>query len=717
MSLFTFKELWAVECGDGHNEFTSGSLVWSNFDNSPDGSVKFALGSLTGILRIIGHTSYEDIHDTTVSILAEVNLGYPILQIESDVFIGGSDDINLAILHPFKLAVYGVSKLAGQVEHGSQYKVTLLYEHILKRHAFNMCCGPFGHGTSFAKTNKDRPSKSKRRFICVQSLDGTLSFFEQELFTFCRYLPGFLLPGPLAYVPAWDSFITASWNVVCFKYTSLAMSKDDQQQSQDTSVGKRLTPDWSFCIGEECIGDIKVLSTDDPATSCVVVCSFRNIMCFGDGGILIWTKRLDFQISYFHSFLVPISPNEHECITIAGSSNEPYNCYVYSGTMLRWAARLPFAPIHIDRVFNYKNINGAILAMSERGTVILGFIGTVPSLFVAPPVQSRDLDYEAAEKELNDLRRAITAAGDQEVSASKDSTVEIKLEFEGQKTKWIETNGLEVMSLIGVVKLMCHLKVNDVRVTFSTPKPIICSPDSVLIGDIIGRHSYPVEFYVENEIVPSDLQCDVFVFYISDNGSPHFVQKCGIRIPLFIVAKPHHKLEKDGNVKITFSVNKPVVNLLSLYNDFNWSIDGAAPGISFMFQCGEIASLLSSTKNASSETSKYRIQAHTLAIIYVIFRDFIDRLNRKLGRDKTELVIEPLGLDEEMSLLTDYFQEIDAHAVQRQRDAQIQDEISNRAAQLRAIQRRYGTFVSSLKRDESEFRYCSSDSGTRTHFP
>lgn len=90
---------------------------------------------------------------------------------------------------------------------------------------------------------------------------------------------------------------------MCFKYTSLAMSKDDQQQSQDTSVGKRLTPDWSFCIGEECIGDIKVLSTDDPATSCVVVCSFRNIMCFGDGGILIWTKRLDFQISYFHSFL------------------------------------------------------------------------------------------------------------------------------------------------------------------------------------------------------------------------------------------------------------------------------------------------------------------------------------------------------------------------------------------------------------------------------
>lgn len=121
-----------------------------------------------------------------------------------------------------------------------------------------------------------------------------------------------------------------------------------------------------------------------------------------------------------------------------------------------------------------------------------------------------------------------------------------------------------------------------------------------------------------------------------------------------------------------------------------------------MFQCGEIASLLSSTKNASSETSKYRIQAHTLAIIYVIFRDFIDRLNRKLGRDKTELVIEPLGLDEEMSLLTDYFQEIDAHAVQRQRDAQIQVKlyirISHTHIRIQSMADNYFLFITPLSR-------------------
>lgn len=47
-------------------------------------------------------------------------------------------------------------------------------------------------------------------FICVQSMDGTLSVFEQESFSFTRFLPDSLLPGPLAYVTATDSFVTVS---------------------------------------------------------------------------------------------------------------------------------------------------------------------------------------------------------------------------------------------------------------------------------------------------------------------------------------------------------------------------------------------------------------------------------------------------------------------------------------------------------------------------
>ena len=56
--------------------------------------------------------------------------------------------------------------------------------------------------------------------MCVQSMDGMLSFFEQESFAFGRFLPGFLLPGPLSYVTKNDSFLTVSSSrlVESYKY-------------------------------------------------------------------------------------------------------------------------------------------------------------------------------------------------------------------------------------------------------------------------------------------------------------------------------------------------------------------------------------------------------------------------------------------------------------------------------------------------------------------
>ena len=46
--------------------------------------------------------------------------------------------------------------------------------------------------------------------MCVHSLDGTLSFFEQERFSFSRFLPKNLIPGPITYVSKTDSFVTVN---------------------------------------------------------------------------------------------------------------------------------------------------------------------------------------------------------------------------------------------------------------------------------------------------------------------------------------------------------------------------------------------------------------------------------------------------------------------------------------------------------------------------
>jgi len=46
--------------------------------------------------------------------------------------------------------------------------------------------------------------------MCVMSMDGVLSFYEQETFSFQVYLPDFLLPGPFMYMEVTDSFIVAT---------------------------------------------------------------------------------------------------------------------------------------------------------------------------------------------------------------------------------------------------------------------------------------------------------------------------------------------------------------------------------------------------------------------------------------------------------------------------------------------------------------------------
>ena len=111
-------------------------------------------------------------------------------------FCRGGSDAKIAVLHPRLLSVYALQQQKSKTRDMDNFKLNLLYQHRLSRSAFCLVLGPFG-GT-------------KRDFACVQSLDGTLNIFEQESYAFSRFLPGFLLPGPLAYVQRTDSLVTLS---------------------------------------------------------------------------------------------------------------------------------------------------------------------------------------------------------------------------------------------------------------------------------------------------------------------------------------------------------------------------------------------------------------------------------------------------------------------------------------------------------------------------
>lgn len=103
--------------------------------------------------------------------------------------------------------------LSGQVNGKANYHVMRkAYEHILGvdgRHftAYNMTSGSFGG----ART---------RDMFMVQSLDGKLQIFEQSANAFTRQLVDCLLPGPIAYLPRLDAFVSATYScqAECYRY-------------------------------------------------------------------------------------------------------------------------------------------------------------------------------------------------------------------------------------------------------------------------------------------------------------------------------------------------------------------------------------------------------------------------------------------------------------------------------------------------------------------
>lgn len=82
----------------------------------------------------------------------------------------------------------------------------IAYEHSLARFPASLTTGPFG-------------GVRGRDFLCVQCLDGTLLFYEQEVFAFSQMLKNRLLAEPIVYVSRYDLFVTASssWFIECYR--------------------------------------------------------------------------------------------------------------------------------------------------------------------------------------------------------------------------------------------------------------------------------------------------------------------------------------------------------------------------------------------------------------------------------------------------------------------------------------------------------------------
>ncbi|NXV32649.1 PTHB1 protein, partial [Rissa tridactyla] len=674
MSLFKARDWWSTVLGE-KEEFDQGCLCVADVDNSGSGQDKIIVGSYMGYLRIFNPRPVKPGDGIQPEdLLLEVQLREPILQVEVGKFVSGTEGLHLAVLHCRKLCVYAVSGTLGNVEHGNQYQIKLMYEHNLQRTACNMTYGPFG-------------GVKGRDLICIQSMDGMLMLFEQESYAFGRFLPGFLLPGPLTYSSRTDSFITVSScrQVESYKYQMLAFATDaDERQEteqQKLSSGKRVAVDWVLNIGEQAL-DICVVSFNQ-AVSSVFVLGERNFFCLKDNGQIRFMKKLDYSPSCFIPYC---SVKEGTINTLVGNHSKMLN--VYQDITLKWATQLPHIPVSV-KVANLQDLKGVIVTLSDDGHLQCSYLGTDPSLFQAPRVDSREINYEEFEAEMKELQKIIKeATKTQDILPKSEKhrdlivTAEVSpdLDAESQAID-SEVKAEAVPSVTVKITIQSRVTAQKPNLAACVQAPLAVTCDQFVFDDLDPDSSETVvlSVFLKGNCSPSELEGNCVVSYNIPTGIPKVAQ-CNFRLPLRLVCSPAQP-SKAANHKITIDTNKPPVSFLTIFPDFvDPSEDDQANVLGFQFLTGSKTTLL-----ASKTSQRYRIQSDQLEDLWLITKELTLRLEEHFKKQNCK----DFACTFSGSIpLQEYFELIDRHFELRLNAEKFQELLSERAVQFRAIERR-----------------------------
>uniref|UniRef100_A0A2K6FN37 Bardet-Biedl syndrome 9 n=1 Tax=Propithecus coquereli TaxID=379532 RepID=A0A2K6FN37_PROCO len=505
-----------------------------------------------------------------------------------------------------------------------------------------------------------------RDLICIQSMDGMLMVFEQESYAFGRFLPGSLLPGPLAYSSRTDSFITVSScrQVESYKYQVLAFATDadkrQETEQQKLGSGKRLVVDWTLNIGEQAL-DICIVSFNQSASS-VFVLGERNFFCLKDNGQIRFMKKLDCSPS---CFLPYCSVSEGTTNTLIGNHNNML--HIYQDVTLKWATQLPHTPVAV-RVGCFHDLKGVIVTLSDDGHLQCSYLGTDPSLFQAPKVESRELNYDELDTELKELQKIIKEVNkSQGISFVQAADVDVGTDL--------------VPSITVKVTLQNRVVLQKAKLSIYVQPPLVLTCDQFTFEFMTPEMTRTVGFsvYLKKSYTPSELEGNAVVSYSRPTGIPRVIQ-CKFRLPLKLICLPGQP-SKTASHKLTIDTNKSPVSLLSLFPGFaNQSDDDQVNIMGFRFLGGSRVTLL-----ASKTSQRYRIQSEQFEDLWLITNELILRLQEYFEKQG----IKDFACSFSGSMpLQEYFELIDHHFELRINGEKLEELLSERAVQFRAIQRR-----------------------------
>ncbi|CAH1154117.1 unnamed protein product [Phaedon cochleariae] len=664
MSLFKTREFWTVQSEDDES-FDQNSCITTILNSDSDYIIS---GSHSGVLRVFQPSCSLTENGLSgfipTDLLIESILESPILQVGCGRLASGSQNFQIAVLHPRVLSVYSLKTKEGVTEHGNQNVLEPLYCHDLRRSAANFTIGPFG-------------STQNRDFMCVQSLDGMLSFFEQENSVFSCFLPDFLLPTPIVYIKKTDSFITGNgnWKILSYKYNALS---ETSAKSLSTDISPKVIPEWVYNIGEAFI-DISVAEDKVNKQSWVIILGERNLFCLSDRGRIKFMKRFEFSPICFETYMT--DGNIYSLII-----SETSTLLIYQNTTVKWSTMLNFLPICIKRAF-FRTVKGAMVLLSEEGRLECCYLGTEPSPFVAPPITHKEIDFETVGEELESMNALIKKSYGTDMKITNQSTEkEIKMHVTVNPnlvpcifdTNLKDASNLQMCAI--VIDLTPQVPFEELQISVAPQLPIKVQPQIQFYTNLSEKASFTCYAYLYEDYPVVSLNVEVSVTMISHLGIPRTLTTC-VLLPMKLVATTC-PAQKDGEHKVTLSVNKKPVVFLSLFPEFTEEASLTQTSSSIGFQLISNPEITGTILQAKS-SERYRVQANSLASLALLIEQLIFRLCRQYsGTEDFKVRLDSSLHANELILY------VDRHFEKRQLVSKLEEDLAQLSAQFRIVQKR-----------------------------
>ncbi|XP_003371389.1 conserved hypothetical protein [Trichinella spiralis] len=595
MSLFQTKELWQCKLNDAADS----SFLCLSVANLIGKSDQIIIGTSNGFLHIYEPcTKQEEI---------------------SSLNPADSHDglLLLCILHQKSVAVYSMQeRFSKTFLHGKDYHLEILYEYPLSHNAYNMISGSLNdHDDS--------------NFICVQSLDGVLYIFEQEMNAFSHYLPDFLLPGPLCFSNEVNLFLTVSstWDVQTFKYEKILLNANRLSTAENKADEKRqlLIPEWQYLLGERAV---EVAAVEDPTA--------------------------------LFSFIILAQDSKVRYITTTDDGTMLF----YNDTTLRWAAKLPFVPLNLA-LGRIRGIDGVIVALSSTGSIHCVYLGTDPMI---QQIRLKWHSTETYEKRLEVYKEMTHKMKRLKMKDGKKSLIQFGAEEELEPAFLIKVTTDTVKSL------------ENQYLLFRPSDAVRIVPQLVHVPTAEKTYVQYFKVFPVVGAIPVDSSVILEIYYNAENGEQK-LWKENVDLPL-LTFYDRCLTKKVARHKVTFEINKPIVPLDKLFHELtgrgNIDENNNAIGLRQIYGQGTPTFIL-----ASKSSTKYRIQSESLESLWFPTNEIMKRLRKIYSSDDFEIKLtSDIPLKEYFSIVENFVQLTEKRSAKRTL-------INKKAVQVRIVQRQF----------------------------